>query len=111
MVGWHRQLNRHRSEQTPGESEDREAWYAAVHGVTRSQTPPVPQPLSDRGKLKPAFYPLGAQGQGERLQLWGEDLLCEGPWGSLSSPETLEGWTGPEAGAHGPEPTFRRRGL
>ena len=25
-------------EQTPGESEDREAWRAAVHGITKSQT-------------------------------------------------------------------------
>ena len=32
MVGWHHQLNGHEFEQTPG---DREAWHAAVHGVTR----------------------------------------------------------------------------
>ena len=32
MVGWHYQLNGHEFEQTPGESEDREAWCAAVHG-------------------------------------------------------------------------------
>ena len=35
LVGWHHQLNRHEFEQTPG---DREAWSAAVHGVTESAT-------------------------------------------------------------------------
>ena len=35
MIGWHHRLNGHESEQTPG---DREAWHAAVHGVTKSQT-------------------------------------------------------------------------
>ena len=33
MVGWHYGLNRHEFEQTSGDSEDREAWHAAVHGV------------------------------------------------------------------------------
>ena len=37
MVGWHHQLNGHEFEQTPGDIvKDREAWYAAVHGVTKS---------------------------------------------------------------------------
>ena len=27
----------HEPEQTPGDSEDREAWCAAVHGVTKNQ--------------------------------------------------------------------------
>ena len=31
-------LNGHESEQAPGDSGDREAWRAAVHGVTKSQT-------------------------------------------------------------------------
>ena len=38
MVGWHHQLNGHESEQSPGGSEGQEAWCAAVHGVTKSQT-------------------------------------------------------------------------
>ena len=40
MVGWHYQLHRHEFEQTQGDGdgEDREAWSAAVHGVTKSQT-------------------------------------------------------------------------
>ena len=35
MVGWHHQLNGHEFEQTPGVVKDREAWRAAVHGVSR----------------------------------------------------------------------------
>ena len=36
MVGWHHQFNGHTFEQTPGMVKDREAWHAAVHGVTES---------------------------------------------------------------------------
>ena len=35
MVGWHHQLNEYEFEQAPGDGEGREAWRAAVHGVTR----------------------------------------------------------------------------
>ena len=38
MVRWHNQLNGHEFEQTPGKSKGQEAWHAAVHGVTKSQT-------------------------------------------------------------------------
>ena len=38
MVRWHHQLNGHEFEQTPGDSEFREAWHAAVHGLSKSQT-------------------------------------------------------------------------
>ena len=38
MVGWHLWLNGHEFEQAPGEVKDREAWYAAVHGVANSHT-------------------------------------------------------------------------
>ena len=37
IVGWHHRLNGCEFEQAPGD-EDREAWHAAVHGVTKSQT-------------------------------------------------------------------------
>ena len=37
MVGEHHRLNGHEFEQTPGDSEDREAWCAAAH-VVQSQT-------------------------------------------------------------------------
>ena len=33
MVGWHQRLSRHKFEQALGE-----AWYPAVHGVTKSDT-------------------------------------------------------------------------
>ena len=38
MVGWQHQFNRHEFEQTPETVKDGEAWYAVVHGVSKSQT-------------------------------------------------------------------------
>ena len=38
MVGWHHQLDEHESEKTLGVGMDREAWRAAVYGVTKSLT-------------------------------------------------------------------------
>ena len=38
LVGWHHQLNGYEFKQTPRDSEDREPWRAAVHGVARSRT-------------------------------------------------------------------------
>ena len=38
MVRWHQRFNRHEFEQAPGVVVDREAWHAAVHGVTNSWT-------------------------------------------------------------------------
>ena len=37
MAGWHHGLSGHESEQTLGDVKDREAWCAAVHGVTKSR--------------------------------------------------------------------------
>ena len=38
MVGWHHRLNGHEFEQAPGVGDDKEAWPAAVHGVSKSWT-------------------------------------------------------------------------
>ena len=35
MSGWHHQINGYESEQALGDGEDREAWCAAIHRVTR----------------------------------------------------------------------------
>ena len=41
IVEWHHRLNEHEFEQALGEMvKDREAWRAAVHGITKSQTGP-----------------------------------------------------------------------
>ena len=37
MVGWHYQLDGHKFEQALGVVMDREAWYAAVHGIAKSR--------------------------------------------------------------------------
>ena len=36
IVGWHHQLDGHEFEQAPGVGDGREAWHAAVHGITKS---------------------------------------------------------------------------
>ena len=36
VIGWHHQLDGPEFEQILGESEDREAWDAAIHGVAES---------------------------------------------------------------------------
>ena len=36
--GWHHQLNGHEFEQALGVGDGQEAWRAAVHGVSKSQT-------------------------------------------------------------------------
>ena len=38
MVGWHHHLNGHEFEQTLGDTEDKETWLVAVHGVAKSRT-------------------------------------------------------------------------
>ena len=38
MVGWHHRLNGHEFHQALGNGKDREAWHAAVHRVTESDT-------------------------------------------------------------------------
>ena len=38
MVGWHYWLNGHEFEETVAVVKDRDAWRAAVHGVTKGRT-------------------------------------------------------------------------
>ena len=58
MVGWHHQLNRCESEQTPGAMEDREAWHATVHGGRKESD--TNERLNDEQSLsKDGRYKLG----------------------------------------------------
>ena len=54
MAGWHHWLDGHESEWTLGDVMDREAWRAAIHGVTKSQTR-----LSDWTELEQGSSPSG----------------------------------------------------
>ena len=47
IVGWYHQLNGHEFEKLQEIVKKKEAWSAAVHGVTKSQTP-----FSDRTTTK-----------------------------------------------------------
>ena len=38
IFGWYHWLNGYEFEQAPGDAKDREAWRAAVHVVSKSQT-------------------------------------------------------------------------
>ena len=38
MVGWYHRFNGQEFEQAPGDIEGQEAWHAAVHSVTESDT-------------------------------------------------------------------------
>ena len=38
MAGWHHGLDGHKSEWTPGDGDEQEAWCAAIHGVAKSRT-------------------------------------------------------------------------
>ena len=56
MVGWHHRLNGHEFEQVPGVDDDGEAWCAAVHGVTKSQTRLSELLREDRGHISPEVF-------------------------------------------------------
>ena len=56
MVGWHHYLSGHEFQQTPGDSEEQEAWHAAVTRVTEQDT--TQQMNNDDGKR---FHKLQAK--------------------------------------------------
>ena len=51
MAGWHHWFNGHEFEQTQGDSEGQEAFYAAAQGIAKSQTQ-----LSDQTTKNMIFY-------------------------------------------------------
>ena len=56
MVGWHHQLNGYEFEQFQEMVKDREAWRAAVHGVTKSQTQLNNSNTTESFSLMPDFF-------------------------------------------------------
>ena len=59
MVGWHRQLNRHEFEKTPGDGKGQRSLECWVHGVAKRRTS-----LSNNNKL------TKEQGCNSSLELW-----------------------------------------
>ena len=51
MAGWHHWCNEHELGQTPDTVKDREAWRAAVHGVTESDTTVTEQESLETGNI------------------------------------------------------------
>ena len=69
MVGWHRQLDGHEFEPTPGVGDRREAWCASVHGVAKGRTW-----LSNRTEVMGSEESLGLLVQADAVKLtWKQD--------------------------------------
>ena len=67
-IWWHHRLNGHEFKQILGDGEGHEAWHAAVHGVTKSQTQ-----LNNNIQLnikKSKFYCMQIKKNGETVSLW-----------------------------------------
>ena len=111
MVGWHHQLNGQELEQTPGESETGKPGVLQSMGSESDMTEPLNIHhhhyliMETEACILPTWYPK----LGRETAALGR--MPSVPWGSISTPGTLEGWAGPEATAQGPEPMFERRGL
>ena len=78
MVGWYHWLSEHEFEQTPEDSEDREAWSAAVHGVIESDLMDVSlselrELVMDREAWRAAIHGVTESDTTERLN-WTEQI-------------------------------------
>ena len=53
MVRWYHQFNGHEFEQTLEIVKEREAWYAAVHGVAKNRTYDLGHTTEHKGNMSP----------------------------------------------------------
>ena len=90
MVGWYHQLNGHEFGKTQEMVKDREAWCAAVHGVTKSHTwlnnwtrqdqEAVIAKVIKARKIKRCE--MGAEGRGKTTII---HKLCNGMWREIQN--------------------------
>ena len=97
MIGWHHRLSGHEFEQTPEIAMNREAWRAAVHGVTKESSNSTTATVIRYGLNKQ----WALKNYTTVALLRETDILCS----SLISKKALGGGSQPQGGPEGFSPS------